>query len=250
LKSFLILIVFIIYNISAQTVIVFIEKKTNEDKFAKFEKDMISSFITFFNLESNSKYKLNFIEMTLNETFIKMQKYTSNDNILAINSLSVTDERKLKFDFSTPYMINRPIILKSKKNKNPKDLENIKSVFGTIKGSIYERILINDLKNKNQKYILTNSMIELIEKLKNGSIDFIYSDYVNIWSFDLESVKEIDTGDIDQIAILFPKNSILRKSINTYFETFIKSGTYMSLIKKHFGEAAINYFQRGLKKYN
>jgi hypothetical protein len=150
----------------AQTITVYVG--VGNDKWAKFEREMIESLIVYHNSNTQSKYSLKFERVLFIDMFKKIEQFNASANVIGLQSISMNDERKKRFDFSVPYMINRPFILKSKKNKNEPDLNDSKTVYGTIKGTIYEPILLTRGLEFNQKIIIKPSVLDVVNELNKG----------------------------------------------------------------------------------
>jgi ABC-type amino acid transport substrate-binding protein len=219
-----------------------------KDKFTNFEKEMCSLFIDTYNKNKKLEFKLQFIPSTFSNILNKLAKPDSNALIFAIYTLSITEDRKEIYDFSTPYMINRPMILKSKLKMTQKDESDTRAVFGVFKNNMYEPILIERVKQTKQVYRSFLAKTKIVDALNSGVIDFWYTDYADLWSYNLEVANELNIGTQDQYGLMFPKNSLLNKQLSKTFILFLKSDEFYKLVFKHFGKAAVNYFQRGLKR--
>jgi ABC-type amino acid transport substrate-binding protein len=117
------------------------------------------------------------------------------------------------------------------------------SKVGYLKGGIVEEN-INMIKEKfPYKFIPYDDYMDKINDLKNGTIEQAITDYVDIWSHGFVFIEDIKHLKKDRFAVLLAKNCSLLKDFKKTFKYFFSSPPYYSLIKKHFGDEALNYFK-------
>jgi hypothetical protein len=241
----LIMLSFFQLNLISQETIYFHTSGTNS-KFSKFEKEFIENSIKLLNKRYNkNKVEIKFVPLpSFSKVFDLVNCSDEKKHIhhFGMNSISVTEERKEKFDFSDTYMHNKHCFLTGKSNKY-----NQNSKVGYLVGSVIEPY-INELKQKyTYEFIPYKISISRLNDLKNNKIQLIISDYVDIWSYDLNLIEEIDLIEKDQFAMLFPKKCILSSKIKETLKYYIGSIPFYKLVKKHFGDEALNYSKRNFQ---
>jgi glutamine transport system substrate-binding protein len=220
-----------------------------DSKFVKFEKEMIEEIIAYHNATTLENLKIDFRPTLFYSMLEQMKKAKATDYIFAIQTISITEERERLFDFSTPYMVNRIVIAKSRVHTTHLQKDNKKAVYGTTKASIYEPLVLDLSKKTGQSYKLFDSNIELAKAIDEGNIDYCIIGQIAIWTFNLKIVEELTlTNKYDSFALLFSKNSVLAKLINKSYNEYLKSDKFNVLINKYFDKEAIKYFQKGLKR--
>jgi ABC-type amino acid transport substrate-binding protein len=216
----------------------------DKDKFTLFEKELAEALIKLYNSNNSASLTVNFLEKTFGDMFPEIDKADASSMIMGIQTISINAERKKKYDFSAPYMTNRFTMTKMKNNPKQKTTMDVDAVIGALKGTIYQQIVIDRKYNTRQKFKIFDSKIDIANALKNKEIDFWLTDYIDIWTFDL-AASDLKIGDPDKFGILFPKGSKLNVSMSKTTEYFLRSSVYYALIRKHLGEEAANYFQKG-----
>jgi ABC-type amino acid transport substrate-binding protein len=239
------LIFLILYNLFSQSIDVLIRE--NSDKFVEFEKDMVENVFKLHNERTKSNFKLNFIPSKFADIMEKL-KNPSNINMLGMHAISITEDRKKTYDFSMPYMVNRLVISKSRINRPVLKVTDSLAIFGLLRGSIYEELMKIRSKKFKQKYKLYESSPSIYSDLLAGNIHYYLSDYSRLWVYDLEAAEEIKLMKDDQNALLYVKNSPLKKKLDETLEKFLRSENFYNIVKKHFGQDAVTFFQLGLKK--
>ena len=157
-----------------------------------------------------------------------------------INSVSITDERAEKYDFSTPYAFNRTAVITKGDNDTINSLEDLKDkkTANTI-SSTYAQLAeqygadVTGVDDLNQTFELLNS----------GRIDATLNAEVTFYDYTKEhpdaNVKiAVLTQDANEVAIPLRKGdetATLREAINTAIDELRASGQLKDLSEKYFG---------------
>ena len=210
-------------------------------KLVRFELDLVKELINRYAESSNLKIKQKYKGVKIFDDHFRFIDEATDDNILSIDGISILASRKLKYDFSTPYMVNKYALIGRKDYLLKSDSKNIKVAFQI--GTIYEQTIetisnlfpIIPVPHRSAKRS-TNS-------LKNKKVDLIYTDFVDSWSFNLKVVKVIKPNHKDEYGMLFKKGSRLKISLNKIYNDFIKTAEYKKMINKHFGIHVNTFFK-------
>ena len=124
------------------------------------------------------------------------------------------------------------------KEKKYKSLKNL--TCGYVKGSTHDSI-IQHVK-ADLKFVPYLDYTNRRKDLFSGKLDLILSEYVDIWNFNLNLVELINPKIRDEFVILLVKNNQYNKEFLAVFNYYIKSRAYYKLIRKHFGDKAVEYF--------
>jgi len=114
------------------------------------------------------------IEWDMKETLL------NNKTIDCIwSSFTVTEERRNYFSFTQPYLSNRPaVIIKKSDASKFTDVESLStSTISAENESTGEEAILNDPYLSHSNYIVSYSLAEAINGLKNGDFDAIVTDY-------------------------------------------------------------------------
>jgi ABC-type amino acid transport substrate-binding protein len=237
---------FFILVIKSQEISILIGEDST--KFAKFEKEMISLIIAEYNLINKKSLTLKFLSMSFTEKLKLLSKANENSYLIGLQGISITEERQKLVDFSETYMLNKVMFLKSTDSPYLKKLNDTEALFGAVKGTIYEKLLIEYCQRSNQKYKIYTNSTSLVKAINDAKIDFMLMSHISIWNLNLKVVQELETQEQDQFALVYPKKSKLKNLLASSLNNFLRSKSFKLLINKHFGKLGINYFQLGLKK--
>ena len=159
---------------------------------------------------------------------------------IIMNQVGITDERKRKYDFSTPYTITRAALIVSKDNneiKSFEDLKNKKSAQGLTSN------FADMAKNYGAELVDTDGQFsKSMELIINGRADATINDDITFYDYLKQKpdapLKIADTLDeASENAILIRKNNdSLVKSINDALAKLDKDGTLKKISEKYFGE--------------
>jgi len=238
--------------IQSQTVItVYAQERTN--KFRYFERALIEEVVQLYNrAHKDTLYKIEFKDVLYFQdlfTLIDRATQTSEFNsVMAINKISITEERKKKYDFSTPYMVNKYVMLKLKERTDITEESIFKTPYRVVltKGSIYDELTHSFDKQNTLTYSYFKSNKECAEQLKQKHADLFVSDYVDTWIYDLEVGKMLMPEFNDQLGIMFPKGSLLFQHLEKYVIYFVKSPKFYNLVRKYFGVERMKYYKRSI----
>jgi cystine transport system substrate-binding protein len=158
-----------------------------------------------------------------------------------INEVAVTDARKLKYDYSDPYITSHAALIVASDNTS------IKS-FDDLKGRKSANTLTSNLGKIAASYgaqvIPAQGFDESIELLSSGRVDATINDSLTFLDFTRRTPEvkvkmvAVDTSpdSSDKSAVLIRKGSPkLRAAINKALADIRKDGTYVKISRKYFG---------------
>lgn len=209
---------------------------------AGFEYDLAKAYTEHLGIK---------LELVLPPTFSDIfSTMSERDGHIAGAMLTVTDERKESFEFSTPYLSTTTAVVyrTTKGIKAPNDLEDLVSRNKTIQviANSSHAELLTHLKEKHPtlKWSESNeySSVELLEQVHSKEIDYTIVDSV---TFDAQKSffpglkKAFDLDKPQSLAwMLSPHNDqSLRNSINRFLELDSTKELIISLKEKYFNRS-------------
>lgn len=154
------------------------------------------------------------------------------------NEVSITDERKEKYDFSEPYIVSKAVLIVGEGN------EEIKS-FADLKGKKAGQSLtsnLSDIARENGAEIVEiEGFNQAIDLLLSGRIDATVNDGLSYLDLKKQKpdvkIKKVDEiADGSQSAAVFLKgNDELIQAVNDALAEMKSDGTYLTISEKYFG---------------
>lgn len=160
----------------------------------------------------------------------------------AAAAISINDERKESYDFSSPYFLSTIKIL-VKEGSDIKTAADLKDKVvavqnGTTGQEAAEKILGKN--NTKLKKFETNTMA--IQEMKSGGADAVVADNTVVEEFAVNNpkdklvvVEDPNAFEAEFYGLLFPKGSELKGEIDTALKTIMENGTYAKIYKEWFG---------------
>lgn len=184
----------------------------------------------------------------------------SSAGVFGLSNTTITQKRKLEYNFSPPYITNIGMMLSNEALPTLKDMGRISNVFAgkkavTVKGSTNEEQLLK-IKNKYfpaLKIEYVNSFDEVLSKITNSTdyftnIDFTY--YLEATK-SKKPIKRHPAGDqaAEEFGILMPKNSDWNEPFQEFLtESYRTSASYRKIIAKHLGSNALQLLDAVVKQ--
>jgi len=202
------------------------------DEFAGVDMDIVKA------LAEKMKIKYTIIDMDFDALIPSL---TSDKIDLAISSITITEERKKRIDYSAPYYTaNQVILAKTDFTQQIAKLEDLGQFrIGAQNGTTGQLYVNDNLVKKNlmdkknlKKY---SRLIESVTDLLNENIDFVIMDdsaargYIKLKP--LKIVYKIVTDE--KYGIALPKNSPYKARINAALEELNKSGEIDSILARN-----------------
>jgi cystine transport system substrate-binding protein len=155
-----------------------------------------------------------------------------------INQVSITPERKAKFDFSEPYISSKAVLIVNSNNSA------IKS-FDDLKGKKSAHTLTSNYAQLARKYgaevVGTDGFDQSVSLVAQGRADATINDNLSFLDFKKHKpdapVKIVASqSDAEQVGVLIRKdNADLQQAINKALESIKSDGTYQKISNTYFG---------------
>lgn len=182
--------------------------------------------------------KANFIEADWDGIFAGLDAKRYD---IACNGVEITDERKLKYDFSEPYAFTHTALIVKKNNNNINSYEDLKGKKTTNSiGSTYAELA----ESFGANVITIDSFDQTLELVEQGRADATLNDNATFYYY--QKIKPNNnfkiaalTKESSQVAIPMRKGeetASLRTEINNIIEEMKQNGELSEISKKYFGE--------------
>ncbi|WP_379138369.1 amino acid ABC transporter substrate-binding protein [Paenibacillus sp. sgz500958] len=154
------------------------------------------------------------------------------------NEVSITDERKEKYDFSVPYIVSKAVLIVAEDN------QDIKS-FADLKGKKAGQSLTSNLSkiatDNGAEIVATEGFNQAIDLLTSGRIDATVNDGLSF--LDLKKQKpDVKIKQVDEIAegsesaaVFLKGNDELVQAVTDALNEMKSDGTYLTISEKYFG---------------
>ncbi|WP_340023181.1 amino acid ABC transporter substrate-binding protein [Paenibacillus sp. FSL K6-1096] len=154
------------------------------------------------------------------------------------NEVSITDERKVKYDFSDPYIVSKAVLIV------PEDNQDIKS-FADLKGKKAGQSLTSNLgkiaTDNGAEIVSIEGFNQAIDLLLSGRIDATVNDGLSY--LDLKKQRpDVKIKQVDEIAegshsaaVFLKGNDELVQAVNAALADMKSDGTYLKISEKYFG---------------
>lgn len=159
-----------------------------------------------------------------------------------IAGMSITDERKQTFDFSTPYFESGVVMAVAESNNDIKSYEDLKGKTVAIKTGTEGASFANSVKDKYGFKVSTfDDSANMYEAVKAGSADAAFEDYpVMAYAINqnapLKLVGEKEKGGEYGFAVNKGKNKELLTKFNNGLTNLKNDGTYKEITEKYLGK--------------
>lgn len=159
-----------------------------------------------------------------------------------INNISITDERKEKYDFSVPYMSSVAVLAVNKDNT---DIETIEDLDGKKSAQTITSNFARDAEALGAEIVATTDLTSSIELVLQGRADGTIHDRVTFLTYLQEqpdaNLKIVEgSSSSSEIALILNKdNKEFREKLDEIIETRSEDGTFAAISEKYFGENVI-----------
>lgn len=155
---------------------------------------------------------------------------------IAAATISVTDERKTRLAFTTPYFPNRVLMIQKATTEftKPSDLKDrrVAVVKGTVSAGLVGNI-------PGAKAVLVDDDDAAFQTLLKGNADALACDSAIVLHYLTKSPElaiAFPVGERSFFAFALPKDSKLLAPLNDHLKSITRSGVFTKLLAKHFGE--------------
>ena len=156
---------------------------------------------------------------------------------VAAAGITVTEERKKRFAFSTPYFPNRVLIVQKAPTAFLK-ADDLKGQRIAVVGGTFQARLVAALPGVT--VVSVNNDDALFEAVSKGQADALACDSAVVLHH-LARHPEFSTafplGERSFFAFALPLKSTLLGPLNEHLKTLVRTGDFTRMLAKHFGEA-------------
>jgi glutamine transport system substrate-binding protein len=163
---------------------------------------------------------------------------------VAIAGITITDERKKTFDFTTPYFTAQQVILVKKDAPAVKTVADLKGKKIGVQSGTTGQFLVEDKLGKGYNGLKGYEEVAgAIEDMKNGRIDAVVADNAVVKKFteqlklDNVNIIEDKSTETEQYGIAVKKgNKELLDKLNKGLTAVKENGKYDEIYNKYFGK--------------
>lgn len=159
-----------------------------------------------------------------------------------INNISITDERKEKYDFTIPYMESVAVLAVNEDNK---EIQTIEDLDGKKAAQTVTSNFAKDAEALGAEIVATTDLTGSIQLVEQGRADGTIHDRVTFLTYMQEQpdsklkIVEGSTSSSDIALILNKDNEEFREKLNDIIKTRMEDGTFAGISQKYFGEDII-----------
>ncbi|MGN7763739.1 amino acid ABC transporter substrate-binding protein [Paenibacillus sp. 22594] len=154
------------------------------------------------------------------------------------NEVSITDERKVKYDFSEPYIVSKAVLIVGEKNEDIKTFADLK---GKKAGQSMTSNLSDIARENGAEIVSTDGFNQAIDLLTSGRIDATVNDGLSY--LDLKKQKpDVKIKVVDEIAegsqsaaVFLKGNDELVAAVSEALAAMKSDGSYLKISEKYFG---------------
>ncbi len=205
-----------------------------------FETELLREIARRANLEIEDEFSPSFS--------IALDALREKDADIVISSVSITEERKEVYEFSTPYFIAHPVTIVTKDDSITSAADLADKTVAVLTDSTHEQI-IKDIKGENAddgSVVAYDTTFLAVKAVARGEVDAAIGDDAYILSFSerykdygLLSVIDESYGD-DRYGIALKKGETeLKEKIDEAIRSMVEDGTYDSLFKKWYPSLSV-----------
>ncbi|MDH6368317.1 amino acid ABC transporter substrate-binding protein [Paenibacillus sp. VTT E-133280] len=154
------------------------------------------------------------------------------------NEVSINEDRKVKYDFSEPYIVSKAVLIVSENNEDIKTFADLK---GKKAGQSLTSNLSDIARENGAEIVATDGFNQAMDLLTSGRIDATVNDGLSY--LDLKKQKpDVKIKVVDEIpdgsqsaAVFLKGNEELVKAVSDAIVEMKSDGTYLKISEKYFG---------------
>ncbi|RCW40610.1 amino acid ABC transporter substrate-binding protein [Paenibacillus prosopidis] len=157
---------------------------------------------------------------------------------VVVNQVSIKEDRKVKYDFSDPYIVSKAVLIVNEDNQDIKELADLK---GKKAGQSLTSNLKDIAESNGATIVQIDGFNQAIDLLLSNRIDATINDGLSFLDFKKQrpdaKIKVVaETEEATPSAVLINKgNEELVKAINKALADMKADGTYLEISQKYFG---------------
>lgn len=218
-------------------------------KVGEFESQLVKEVLKLYESKNKTKVNAKFVKLnTFAEGFTKLNE-AGNAEVCVINSVTITDERKKMYNFTSPYIPTRDaiLVLASKKFTDKEIWKKKGTRIAYTPGTTGEAI-IADLKSKYEIVgVPFENRAARLAALTSGKTEFAVGDNILAWDDPTYAVlNEIEGRKTGYFGMMFKNNSKMKAEFDKVFSYYVKSSSFRKLTSKVFGSQIAEFFRQNL----
>lgn len=154
------------------------------------------------------------------------------------NQVSITEDRKVKYDFSEPYIVSKAVLIVSEGNE---DITAFADLKGKKAGQSLTSNLTDIARENGAEIVATDGFNQAMDLLTSGRIDATVNDGLSFLDLKkqkpdvkIKVVDEIPNGS-ESAAVFLKGNDELVKAVSDAIAEMKNDGTYLKISEKYFG---------------
>lgn len=154
------------------------------------------------------------------------------------NQVSITEDRKVKYDFSEPYIVSKAVLIVRDDNEDIKTFADLK---GKKAGQSLTSNLTDIARDNGAELVATDGFNQAMDLLTSGRIDATVNDGLSFLDLKkqkpdvkIKVVDEIPNGS-ESAAVFLKGNDELVKAVSDAIVEMKNDGTYLKISEKYFG---------------
>lgn len=154
------------------------------------------------------------------------------------NEVSINEDRKVKYDFSEPYIVSKAVLIVSENNEDIKTFADLK---GKKAGQSLTSNLSDIARENGAEIVATDGFNQAMDLLTSGRIDATVNDGLSYLDLKkqkpdakIKVVDEIPEGS-QSAAVFLKGNDELVKAVSDAIKEMKSDGTYLKISEKYFG---------------
>lgn len=221
------------YEIGTDTTFAPFEFEDANGKYIGIDMDLLKAIAK----DQNFKYKIKPLGFNA-----AVQALEANQVDAVIAGMSITDERKAKFNFSNPYFESGVVMAVSKNEKNVKSYKDLKGKKVAVKTGTEGYTFANKIKDKyGFKLVTFDESSQMYDDVKTGNSAATFDDYpVLAYGVQkgngLKIVTEKEKGGEYGFAVNKGKNKELLEKFNAGLANLKANGEYNKITEKYLGK--------------
>ena len=222
-----------------------------ESTINKFEKHFIESVVLLYNRKNNEQMRIKYQFIKKYQThFDIIAKADSTELICSLDAISRTKGRLRKFTLSEAYLPAKTVVFGLNSTFFDADSISWKSKgikVGFVKGSRFAHFKYFWHEYYDSKMVFLDHRHDYIKALKTRKVNFIVDDeLIALSDTTLKTVHHFNPVILTNYALLYPRNSILKKMFDPFIKYVRHSKLYYNRISATFSiegkQFVKNYF--------
>jgi len=161
---------------------------------------------------------------------------------IGMSSITINDDRKIKYDFTVPYFLSTNKILVPE-GSDIKSAEDLKGKVVAVQNGTTGQEAVESLLGKNSKDVkkFENNNLAILE-LKSGGADAVVADNAVVETYaknnpneKLVVIEDKDSFAAEFYGLMLPKGSKYKEKLDKAVKEVVENGTYEEIYKEHFG---------------